>query len=588
MRLHKKAAKTNRGYEAPRVIRSVKLALQGVRPPARKQAAQHRTVPDLPQPLSRRERLQIVDQGLRILRDTYAHLRMKQAMHAIDPIGRLELLRRAVPKSEESRFDDEQFHREMLDIFFSLRDRHTVYTLPDYWGGRIAFLPFMVEEITERSARKYIVSKILNHARSSSFAEGVEIVSWNGVPIEQAVWSYAQRHAGSNLDARRAMGLLNLTLRALQFDPPPDERWVVVEYRLGGRRGKLQSRKFDWKIGDDPWPSARRPRAHDGALANDAKLATVQNARLAMYGGKPKARRAGRPVTRSVRGVSFTEMKTTSWRIFRARTYRTPDGTFGYIRIWKFNDLGEKQFLQEFIDLLKRMPGEGLIIDIRGNPGGKINLAEVILQTLTPARIYPETFQFRNTPLTLDICVKAPESEGLAPWKESIEEGLATGAIYSAAFPKSNEKRCNSIPQQYFGPAVLITDALTYSAGDIFAAGFQDHKIGPVLGTHDTTGAGGANRWNYDKLLSLNLRGEPFRLLPGGAGFHVAVRRSLRVLGKNGAILEDFGVKADRRHYMTRDDVLNDNVDLIRKAGELLRKRRAPFDLEIRRMQQAP
>jgi hypothetical protein len=572
----------NRGHDAGRLIRSVRVSVQSVRPAARKRVLKRRDVAIEPDPLSRRERLQIIDQGLRILKDTYVHLRMKQAMHAIDPVGRLELLRRAVSKRDDNALDDDRFHREMLDIFFSLRDRHTVYTLPDFWGGRIAFLPFMVEEITERSQRKYIVSKILKQARRSSFVEGVEIVSWNGVPIEQAVWNYAQRHGGSNVEARRAMGLLNLTLRALQFDPAPEERWIVVEYRAPGHNGKVQSRKFDWKVGDDPWPRAKRPAADAGELANDPKLATVQNARLAMYGARPKAKHGRSAVKRSVRGVSFTEVPTRSWRIFRARSYTTPQGAIGYIRIWKFNDLGENQFLQEFVDILKRLPQQGLIVDVRGNPGGKINLAEVILQTLTPARIYPETFQFRNTALTSDICDKAPESEGLEPWKESIEEGLETGAIYSAAFPKSNEKRCNSMRQQYFGPVVLITDALTYSAGDIFAAGFQDHKIGPVLGTHGTTGAGGANRWTYDKLLGLDLRGEPFRLLPRGAGFHVAVRRSLRVLGKNGAILEDFGVKADHRHYMTRDDVLRDNVDLISKAGELLRKRRPPLDLELR------
>ncbi|MFF3930493.1 S41 family peptidase [Streptomyces hirsutus] len=60
---------------------------------------------------------------------------------------------------------------------------------------------------------------------------------------------------------------------------------------------------------------------------------------------------------------------------------------------------------------------------------------------------------------------------------------------------------------------VLITNARCYSATDIFAAGFQDHRIGPVLGTDENTGAGGANVWTH-ALLSDLLQGDratPYR-----------------------------------------------------------------------------
>jgi C-terminal processing protease CtpA/Prc len=48
---------------------------------------------------------------------------------------------------------------------------------------------------------------------------------------------------------------------------------------------------------------------------------------------------------------------------------------------------------------------------------------------------------------------------------------------------------------------VLVVDALTYSAADIFAAGFQDNELGPILGTSATTRAGGANVWTAAQLL---------------------------------------------------------------------------------------
>jgi hypothetical protein len=49
--------------------------------------------------------------------------------------------------------------------------------------------------------------------------------------------------------------------------------------------------------------------------------------------------------------------------------------------------------------------------------------------------------------------------------------------------------------QTYYGPVVLIIDALCYKPTVIFAAGFQDHEIGPILGTSGNTGDGGANVW---------------------------------------------------------------------------------------------
>ena len=50
---------------------------------------------------------------------------------------------------------------------------------------------------------------------------------------------------------------------------------------------------------------------------------------------------------------------------------------------------------------------------------------------------------------------------------------------------------------------MLITDALSYSATDMFAAGFQDHGIGPVIGVGGATGAGGANVWSHGLLWAL-------------------------------------------------------------------------------------
>ena len=115
---------------------------------------------------------------------------------------------------------------------------------------------------------------------------------------------------------------------------------------------------------------------------------------------------------------------------------------------------------------------------------------------------------------------------------------------------------------------MLITDALCYSAADIFAAGFQDNGVGKILGTAERTGAGGANVWSYD-LLALWLP-DTLRPLPDGASFRIALRRVTRVRDNIGVPLEDLGVKVDDRHDLTRRDITERNEDLLAAAQALL------------------
>ena len=199
------------------------------------------------------------------------------------------------------------------------------------------------------------------------------------------------------------------------------------------------------------------------------------------------------------------------------------------------------------------------------------------LQTLTPARILPEPAQFTTTALNRDLCRQHPDDGGpidLGPWLPSIEQSVETGAPYSSAYSITPTALANGIGQRYYGPVVLVTDARCYSATDIFAAGFADHRIGAVLGVDPNTGAGGANVWTHGLLHQLltttgGVR-SPYRDLPGGVDMRVAIRRTLRVGVAAGTPVEDLGVVPDERHWMTRRDVEEDNDDLLAHAVSLL------------------
>jgi hypothetical protein len=518
--------------------------------------------------LSRSDRLRIVQQALLLLEMNYVHLPLKRAMHAIDPIQRLRLLRFRLLESREGALQNGMlFHKRMLEIFASTRDLHTIYLLPAPFRDQVAFLPFLIEQYFENEGQveKFMVSRIVeefiqrtpNAGREVDlFEPGVEVLYWNGVPIRRAIEINGEAQAGSNLEARFARGVDNLTIRPLETSMPPDESWVALTYR--SKQGEILTLKQEWSV----FMSGATPLATRSTIkkraAIDIKKTKINQLKKRLYTPRQINVRKG-----------FED-------IFYAEIRRVNGKDLGYIRLFSFDVDDPEAFVEEFRKVIKSpaFPQEGLIIDVRGNGGGKIRAGERLLQLFTPHRIKPELFEFINTPLNLDICRLAPKQWNLARWADSIAESVVTGATYSSGFPLNSEQSCNDIGQVYYGPVILITDALSYSTTDIFAAGFQDNGVGEVLGTSDNTGAGGANVWWYEDLMNAvrAAPNSPFKPLPKGADLLVAVRRSIRVGRQAGRPLEELGIAPDYRHYMTRRDLLKSNDDLIRKAARILGK----------------
>ena len=81
--------------------------------------------------LTHAERMVLVEQALLLLEGNYVHLPLKSAMHAVNPVQRLRLLRARLLRQTTATMDPERvFHAEMSAIFHSVRDLHTNYLLP--------------------------------------------------------------------------------------------------------------------------------------------------------------------------------------------------------------------------------------------------------------------------------------------------------------------------------------------------------------------------------------------------------------------------------------------------------------------------
>jgi hypothetical protein len=151
----------------------------------------------------------------------------------------------------------------------------------------------------------------------------------------------------------------------------------------------------------------------------------------------------------------------------------------------------------------------------------------------------------------------------LEPWLPSLETAITTGELYSQPLPLTDPEWCNDKGRRYGGPAVCVVDANTYSAGDLFAAGFVDNGIGPLVCVGEASGGGGANVWtHHDVREALADTADALPSLPEGIGYSIAIRRAIRSGESDGVPIEDLGI-GGIPYAMTKDDLLRDNRDLV-------------------------
>jgi hypothetical protein len=588
--------------------------------------------------LNRDQQADLVKQATVLLDKLYAHRFQKQTLYAVNPLERLAALQKRLPLVTR------KFHEEMISIFMELRDRHTNYILPQEYRWSAAFLPFLIEEfyddkfpvaeLRNDENRYYMISKICTRvpciqqslledlinrkllteqAGNLVLAPGVVISHWNGMPVNRAVELNADFFAGSNEAARHTRSLQNMTVRLLfNVLPPEEEEGVAVRYYDLNTHGSGEL-KFEWQV----WKSDPPAGVLDSETDGGAELVRQETA-LGIDSDTELVRRVKRALFQKDIEPNYDPSLMPD--VFRWKLLELDGGVkLGYIRIWTF-DTNYAAILWEFIRIVQKFPldTQGMILDVRGNSGGSIPATVLLLQLLSPRLIKPQYFQFASTSLTLELCrrtrailskirqakqdkweqwekdVHSTVEKMWEIWENTIKHALNAGTMYSQPIPLVPVEALQYVQQidpnlgQHYGNRVLlITDALSYSAAEMFAAGFQDNNIGPILGTDGLTGGGGADIWFHHQLGARLAGGDegdgdggvkdliatmPTKA-PEGPTFTVALRQSIRAGAHADNPLEDWGVVPDVIHRMTKDDLLAGNhVLLEQEAPEVLLK----------------
>lgn len=495
------------------------------------------------QPAQRRD---LVITTRKLLEGIYCHLPQKKALYGSDPLIRMQRLLQSDDISDRGPIADRLFFSEFLAVLHGLRDLHTgmSYTDPK-WRGRVAALPLLIERTGPPNKPCYLISK--HTEKVDAKFEGVQVTHWNGIPIDTAVARLATRTRGANSAAALARAVEHLTIRPLDEFLQPDEDWVTLTL---ADRGDL---RLSWS------DLGSRELERTGLVSSSS--ATIDL-------GIDHTGRANQAAKQTL----FTSTVPTSDSFVRAETKPIGGRRIGYLRVYSFvapDVVAATKVLADALTGFETDGCDGLIVDIRNNPGGLIPLAENLLGLLTANPVITR-FSFLATPLTKAMCAN---SSDLAGWSPSVESAASTGDAFSAALPITNQR---SVPQPVTDlPAVLITDATTYSAGDIFAAGWIDNAIGSTVATATTTGAGGANVWNLSQITSRlpDDTGSEFQL-PAGLDIRLSVRRALRAGPSDSLPIEDLGIKATFLHVIQPEDILGTNEALLLTAVQHLPRRR--------------
>lgn len=142
---------------------------------------------------------------------------------------------------------------------------------------------------------------------------------------------------------------------------------------------------------------------------------------------------------------SGEEMETTAVRdVIEIQTveYEMKNGQIGYIAVSEFDEVTYDQF-KTALDDLEAQDMQGLVIDLRGNPGGYLSTVTDMLKLLLPEGVIVSTKdKYGNT-----------------------EEITCDGS------------------REFTKPLAVLVDQYSASASEIFSGAIQDYGIGQIVGT---------------------------------------------------------------------------------------------------------
>jgi hypothetical protein len=394
------------------------------------------------------------------------------------------------------------------------QDGHTVFILPSDFE---ASLPFDVDLYDGAILVDYIDRTELP-ARQFAFNIGDELVSIDGVAAAEAAAKLRPFRGDGNPRTTMRDSVEFLVWRPQVLIPRAHEIGESANVIIRRQNGDLLSLTIPWtkygtpytQAGPSPVPKVTPKTAAAVAPARTAPyMRTVRS--LQQFHVPNRRFSVGVDAIKPVFGMpdGFVQrLGAGKYDSLFSGTYNTASGLrIGFLRIPDFayvytTDLvNEIKFLEANTD--------GLVIDVMRNPGGSGCVTERVLSYLNPGGFYSLGIKIR---MTWDILASLREDVEWAEYLGASDEEIATLEHFleqgSKAFAENRgftvplplcsnsiqveparDKAGNEIV--YTKPIMVLTDELSASAAEVFAAVMQDEKRALLYGMR-TDGAGGA------------------------------------------------------------------------------------------------
>ncbi|MEM6706057.1 MAG: S41 family peptidase [Acidobacteriota bacterium] len=376
-----------------------------------------------------------------VLRNFHAELPQITERWGIDPTRVLERL---------AAEDEGALDRRLLRAFGLFRDRHTLPSLDD--RAEVYRLPFALCSVEEAGVQRVLVETREPAEVPGWVSPGVEVTHWNGEPIVEAALRCGDQQRARHGAARLALGLVGLTRRTTGSVPKPRSEWVTLTGICDGSGGVREAR-FHWRA------SGLAALSRSDAHFSPACAAAVEAAEPL---GSPDCS------TLEIEGAS--------------------------VAVLRLRELAGEEAVRALDDLLRREP-EALLVDLRGNAGGEIEIADRLVHRLVGGSPAPCRFQFRRTDAVRRMLRR---HSAWKDWSEPESDG------WFVARPVTSRQRLESRGSGYTGRVVVLVDALTYSAAEILAGRLREKAGAVLVGLDGATGGGLANAWGYSALASLH------------------------------------------------------------------------------------
>jgi hypothetical protein len=478
---------------------------------------------------------------------------------------------------------DLDYYEILAEYVASLGDVHSQYFNPSTFVARLGF----DVDLYDGKVLIDTIDRSLLPLRDYRFVVGDELVLLDGKTPEQWIQYVNRFQSFGNKRSTDRWSAGYIAYRDQGVIPrAAEEIGETANVVIRRQNGEQQTYTIPWNKSGHPLTNAglipnTRDEVSEPAPAAKSKVPVTLRPLFEMQILKPRRKLSAKgfgQIAPTFRLPATFIQRRNSY--FHVGVYEAGGYRIGFLRIPEFQPTDYESLgfaISSFDREIRYLQAntDGLVVDVMRNPGGYGCYGEELIRRLMPAKFRGASESIRPSTRLITAYREAIEEAKIPGFAEDWEVALLseyarqieeadrqprgmTGPIplCSLSFERDPVSVEADGLTPYNKPIVLLTDEFTTSAGDLFAATFQDAKRGPVVGWR-TSGAGGAvetkdvgfySEGQTGVTVSLLLRPDPINVPDYPTSWFI----------------ENVGVRPDITiDYMTRENLLNNGQPFV-------------------------